>query len=253
MNNNPVLGASYLLRGLGLLGKPRIRRFVLIPLAVNIVLFLVLLYVMFLGFDWMSAQLDALLPDWLDWLKFVLWPVYIVAALLMPVFGFVLIGNLIASPFNGLLAEAVEHHLTGEVAAGDFSWKAMLAELGRSLRSELRKLGYTLVRLVPILVLLWIPGVNIIGSVLWVVFGAWLMAIQYADYPMGNHVLSFPDQRRLLAQRRLLSLGFGGGIMLAMMVPILNFVVMPASVAGATALWVEVYSKLERPSLNVDG
>ena len=246
MNNNPVLGASYLFRGFSLLWQPRIRRFVLIPLGINIVLFAVLLYLMFLGFDWMSAQLENWLPDWLGWLSFALWPIYVVSALLIPVFGFVLIGNLISSPFNSLLAEAVEGHLGGAVTQTTFSWEALFAELGRSIRLESHKLAYTLVRLLPILVLLWIPGINIIGSVLWVLFGAWLMVIQYADYPMANHSLSFPEQRGLLAQRPLLSLGFGGMIMLAMMVPIVNFVVMPASVAGATALWVDIYSNVDR-------
>jgi CysZ protein len=253
MNNNPAVGLSYLFRGLRLLTKPGIRRFVLIPLTINIMLFSVLLYLMFLGFEWMSGELDAWLPDWLDWLRFLLWPIYVVSAMLIPVFSFALIGNLISSPFNGLLAEAVERHLGGGSTPSQFSWQSMFVELSRSLRSELRKLVYTLARLLPILVMLWIPGINVIGSLLWVGFGAWLMAIQYADYPMANHSLSFPEQRQLLAQRRLLSLGFGGAIMLAMMVPIVNFVVMPASVAGATALWMDVYSKIERKPIAGEG
>ena len=249
MNNNPLVGATYLLRGLGLVTKPKIRRFVLIPLVINVVMFIAALYLMFLGVEWLAAQLDAWLPEWLDWLRYLLWPIYLVSALLLPVFGFVLVGNLIASPFNGLLAEAVEQHLTGETGTSDnLSWRSMFAEIRRTLGSELRKLGYTLVRLLPIVVLLWIPGINVLGSVLWVLFGAWLMAIQYADYPMANHQLSFPVQRQLLTQRRLLAMGFGGSVMLAMMVPIVNLVVMPASVAGATALWVDVYSKLAASS-----
>ena len=247
MNNNPVIGASYLFKGLRLICKPRIRRFVLIPLTVNIVLFAALLYGLFLGFDWLRMELDGWLPDYLDWLAYLLWPFYLISAILIPVFGFVLIGNLVASPFNGLLAEAVERHLTGNTATTDSGWKALAAEIGRTIRSELRKLGYTLVRIVPILILLWIPGVNIIGSLLWVVFGAWLMAIQYIDYPMGNHGLGFREQRQLLAQRRFLSLSFGASVVIAMMVPVLNFVVMPASVAGATALWLDVFEQDHKP------
>ena len=55
---------------------------------------------------------------------------------------------------------------------------------------------------------------------------------------MANHLLHFSEQRRRLRQRRLLSLGFGGSSLLMTMIPLLNFLAMPASVAGATAMWV---------------
>ena len=62
--------------------------------------------------------------------------------------------------------------------------------------------------------------------------------IEYVDYPMANHLLHFSTQRRLLRSRRFLALGFGGGSLLLTMIPLLNFLAMPVSVAGATALWV---------------
>ena len=37
----------------------------------------------------------------------------------------------------------------------------------------------------------------------------------------------------------MLSLGFGGAVMLATLIPLFNFLVMPVAVAGATALRVE--------------
>jgi CysZ protein len=36
---------------------------------------------------------------------------------------------------------------------------------------------------------------------------------------------------------RLTALGFGGGVTLLMMIPLLNFAAMPAAVVGATRLW----------------
>ena len=52
-----------------------------------------------------------------------------------------------------------------------------------------------------------------------------------------NQVLS-AEQRRRLRKRRLLSLGFGGSSLLMTMIPLVNFLAMPVSVAGATAMWV---------------
>ena len=248
MTNNPLTGVHYFLRGLGLITKPGLRRFVVVPLIINILLFIGFIFSLFVGTGWLSEQLQSWLPDWLDWLRFALWPLFFLSAVLIMVFCFSIVGNLISAPFNGLLAEAVENHLTGKAQHTDSGWSSISAEIARSIRSELRKLGYVLKWGIPILILLFVPLINAIASIVWLVFGAWMLAIQYADYPMGNHGLAFPEQRELLAQRRMTSLGFGAVIMISMVIPVVNFVVMPASVAGATAMWVEGFAKLPKRS-----
>jgi CysZ protein len=97
-----------------------------------------------------------------------------------------------------------------------------------------------------LLVLLLVPGVNVLASVLWVLFSAWMMAVQYLDYPMANHSLFFKQQRARLRKRPLLAWSFGGPVMLITMIPVLNFFVMPAAVAGATLIWVRE-NRLEAP------
>ncbi len=76
-------------------------------------------------------------------------------------------------------------------------------------------------------------------------FGAWMLCLQYTDYAMGNHRLSFSEQRRRLKQHRSLSLGFGGAALLATLIPGVNLIVMPVAVAGATAMYLE---RLGRPA-----
>lgn len=235
MQNNPLSGALYFLRGVRLIFAPGIRTYVLVPLAVNVVVFSALIY---FGAGQFQALLDWLLPGWLDWLQWVLLPLFFIIALFIVFFTFSLVGNLIAAPFNGLLAEAVECHLTGTTIPGG-NWKKMVAEIGRTIVSELRKLAYIVLWGIPALLLFVIPGLNVAAPFIWLLFGAWMMAISYIDYPMGNHGLTFPDQRRRLGERRYLALGFGGAVMCALAVPVVNFVVIPAAVAGATVLWVE--------------
>ena len=67
--------------------------------------------------------------------------------------------------------------------------------------------------------------------------------MEYADYPMSNHGLKLPEVRQKLGEKRLMSLGFGGMVMLATMIPVGNFFVMPVAVAGATAYWVQQLRK----------
>jgi CysZ protein len=242
MANNPFEGAGYLIRGLALITQPGLRAFVLIPLAINTLVFSLLIW---LGFDQFEALMDWLMPaegswlSWLRWLSWLLWPLFAVAILLVTFYTFTAVANLIAAPFNGLLAEKVECLLGGEPPAQTGGLGQALGELLPSLLSELRKLGYFLLRAIPLVILFFIPVLNLAAPFLWMAFSAWFLALEYGDYPMANHGLDFKEQHRRLKQARLTSLAFGGGLTLMMMVPLLNFVAMPAAVAGATLFWRE--------------
>ncbi|HHH43076.1 MAG TPA: sulfate transporter CysZ [Gammaproteobacteria bacterium] len=229
-------GAGYLLQGFSLLRKPGLRRFVLMPLLINILLFAGLIGWAYGWVDGYSRTLISGLPDWLYWLRYIVVPVFVLTSLVVIFYGFSILANLIAAPFNGLLAEAVEKHLAGTELQGD--WRQLLRDIVPSILSELRKLLYFALRAIPLLLLLLIPLVNVAASVLWVLFSAWMMTVQYMDYPMANHHLFFSEQRARLRKRPMLAWSFGGLVMLCTLVPVVNFVVMPAAVAGATAIWV---------------
>ena len=243
MIQQPFLGASYLLRGLGLIFRPGLRRFVAVPLAINVTVFALLLWLAIGEFNALIDYLTPQLPDWLAWLAWVLWALFAATAAVLVFFSFSVVANLIAAPFNGLLAEAVERHLTGHAPPGAAGLKAAFKEAPSALRDEGRKLGYFAKWALPLLVLFMIPGLNLIAPILWTLFSAWMLAVEYGDYPMGNHHLKGAEQRQRLKGRVLLALGFGGAALLATMVPVINFLIMPAAVAGATAMWVERLSK----------
>ncbi len=231
-----MTGARYLLRGLRLIRLPGVRRFVLVPFLVNTLLFAGLIWV---GAREFEGLLEGLLPGWLDWLRWLLWPLFAIALLMVVFYAFTLVANLISSPFNGLLAEAVERQLTGRRPEGANNWKKLLADVLPALFSELRKLLYFVTRSLPALLLFVIPGVNVIAPFVWLAVSAWMLALEYADYPMGNHGLPFSEQRDRLREKRLMALGFGGATLAMTMIPVLNFVAVPTAVAGATAMWVE--------------
>ena len=236
MNNNRS-GAHYMLEGLRLIRQPGLRRYVAIPLLISTTVFAGAIF----GIShWLEILINALLgylPTWLDWLRYLLWPLFAIAGVLIIFYSSSIITNLIAAPFNGMLAEAVEQHLTGQTIDTG-GWKALMKDLLPSLASELRKLLYFIVRAIPLGLLFLIPGVNLAAPFLWALFSAWMLVIEYIDYPMANHLLHFSEQKRLLRQRKLLSYGFGGSSLLMTMIPVVNFFAMPVSVAGATAMWV---------------
>jgi CysZ protein len=228
-------GFSYLLRGLKLLQVPQLRLFVIIPITINIIAFSIFGFFAFEQLNTWMVTLTDWLPDWLDFLSWLLWPLAVFLLLIITFYSFSMLANLFAAPFNGLLAERVELLLRGTTAA-DGGLASTLKDAPRAMGKELRKIGYYLPRALLLLPLSFIP---IIGPLLWIGFGAWMAAIAYIDYPLDNHKYSLADVMQLLRENRALAFGFGAATLLGTMIPVVNFIVMPAAVCGATALFVE--------------
>ena len=235
----PVLsGPQYLREGLKLILTPGLRLFVLLPLAINLLLFGGLVYLAAHQFSLWVDTLMPTLPEWLSFLTYIIWPLFVALVVLMVFFTFTLVANIVAAPFNGFLAEKVEVVVRGQDTFPPFSWGELIAMVPRTLSREMRKLGYFLPRALALFILSFIPVVNVIAAPLWLIFGVWMMAIQYIDYPADNNKMSWQDMLTWLRQKRWQSMGFGGITYLALMIPFVNIVMMPAAVAGATLFWV---------------
>ncbi|MEL0083787.1 MAG: sulfate transporter CysZ [Gammaproteobacteria bacterium] len=246
MNGNLIEGIGYLIRGGKIIREPGLRKFVVAPLLVNLILFITLISALV---NFISNQMDRLLgylPGWLEWLEWLLWPLLLLALLLVVSYSFVTLANIIASPFNGLLAERVEQLLTGQPLP-DTPWAQLMRDIVPTMVNEIRKLGYFVRYAIPIGLLMIFPVTTAIATPLWFAFTSWMLALEYLDYPMSNNRIQFVDVRDRAGKLRLTSFGFGLVIMLLSTVPLLNLIVMPAAVAGATAAWVERYQPLTKP------
>ena len=240
MVTDAIEGASHVLNGFRMLKLRGIKRYVAIPLIINIFIFAGVIY---FGADKIDELFEQYLPNWLAWLEFILWPLIIIASLLVVFFTFTLVANIIGGPFNGVLSEKIEEHLTQQKINSNGSYLDLLRDTGMGISNEVRKLFYIAVRVIPLLILFLIPGLNLIAPILWIIFGAWMLAIEYLDYPMGNHKMSFKQQIVLLKNNRFLCLGFGLVLLFMTITPILNFFSMPVGVAAATSLWVKKLNK----------
>ncbi len=238
MMSDPFTGANYFLRGLKLLNKPGVRLYVVIPFLINITLFSVLISLGIQYFGLLTEEIMPQLPDWLQWLDWLLWILFLFATTLISFYTFSLLANLVSAPFNGLLAEAVEHYLTDKKPP-ESGFRKMMEEFVPDIINELKKIAYFVAWAIPFLLLFLVPILQLAAPFLWMLFTAWMLTMQYADYPMANYKIRLKDVRKRLSAHRMQSLGFGGMTMLATMIPIGNFIVMPAAVAGATIFWVE--------------
>ncbi|MBF0159866.1 MAG: sulfate transporter CysZ [Magnetococcales bacterium] len=255
---NPLFGASCLLRGMALLARKPLRPFVMVPLSINVLLF---------GFGtlWFYSyyrntvqSIDHWIPSWMHWINWIQWiewlllPVFFATVLLVVSLTFTMAANLISAPFNGLLAEKVEQLVTGQpVPATIEGYATLLRHLFHDLQHEFRKLLRVAMWLLLLWLLSFIPGVNILSAIIGLMLAGWLLAAEYLDFPMGNHGIPAAEIGRFMRSEPILVLGFGMSALATIMMPGLNLLAVPASVAGATLLWVEHFRKSQVSLSNV--
>ena len=107
-------GSGYLARGFGMMKNPGIRRYVMIPLALNILLFGGL---MWFGYSQLSPLVQWMMsyvPGWLAFIEGLIWLVISFMAVFIVFFTFTPIANIIAAPFNAIMAEKIEELMTGK-------------------------------------------------------------------------------------------------------------------------------------------
>ena len=230
-------GIKYFIKGSRLIFKPGIKRYVLVPLLINISLFSIGFW---LGLQWFDEFLADVLPTWLAWAEYILWPIFTLSYFLIVFYLFALIANVIAAPFNGLLAEKIELHVNK--TSIDDSTQRILPTIIPSIASELGKLIYFVFRSIPLLLLFLIPGLNLLAPIVWFIFSSWMLSLEYLDYPLGNHNILFKKTRELVKQQRITCLSFGAITSAFTLIPFINFFVMPIAVAGATLLYIDKFS-----------
>lgn len=236
--NQPRTGFGYFLYGIQIALSPEIRRFVVLPLLANILLVGGAIFYLFSHLDiWIESWISKL-PEFLSWLTYILWPILVLTILATFSYFFSTLANFIAAPFNGLLAEKVEESLTGQ-KVNDDGFAALIKDVPRVMAREWRKLLYMLPKAIGLFLLLLIPALGqTFGPFLWFIFTAWMLALQYCDYPFDNHKVPFNDMRYKLKQKQGKAYGFGVMVSVFTTIPILNLIVMPVAVCGATAMWV---------------
>jgi CysZ protein len=223
--NNPALAASYLFKGMALLGSAPLRHFILIPILINIVLYSVALT---LGYYYIDSLINAFIPSWLHWLQWLLWPLLFVSFFIVGFFSFTVLANLVAAPFYGKLAANTLMLINPEANA------VFEQPISQVMLAESKRVVYILRFAIPLLVLSFIPGINLIAPLLWALFSAWSMSLEYMAYPLENAGILFIEQRQLLKSIRWGALSFGGIAVFGLSIPIINIIIAPAAVIAAT-------------------
>ena len=90
---------SYFSQAAGLIFKPGFRIFILAPIALNIIIFILLSYTAVHYAQVAFGHFEASIPTWLLWIKWLLWPLLVLVLLIIYGYSFNVITTIIAAPF----------------------------------------------------------------------------------------------------------------------------------------------------------
>ena len=237
-------GFRYVIEGAKILTQPGMKRFVLVPLLANIIVFIFLTTLLIQYFGAITEYFSGFFSGW-TWFAYfaaiiatILSGLATFIILLIYGYSFNLITNIIAAPFYGMLAEKIENRLTGNMLPSESPTSIVV----RTIKREIIKLWYFISRGVLVafglFILAFIPPFNLLVPVLATLWTAWVLTLQYVDYPADNNHMPFSELRRQIKSKGYSTTGFGGSILLGSMIPVVNIVIMPIAVAGGTLFWI---------------
>lgn len=252
-------GFRLVFRGLAFLGRHRsLWKWAFLPAVVNVVVFAAAFAVFLVFYPDLYSLATGFLPldppsVWYAWLSgaplrllaLMIGILLIVTALVVLYFAFLILGTAIAAPFLDVLAQRVEVLATGRTSEEPASLLGALHAMGTSIVVELRKLAFFLAVQIALLLLGLLPLLTPFTVVAAALFTMLFLPLEYAGFAMDHRHMRFPQRRALIWQHRWLMLGFGAAAFLTLLIPLLNFVCLPALVAGGTLLFLDVENTTE--------
>lgn len=203
-------------------------------------------FVDLLGLRKNAGETDALTQLGIDVLRIISLTVLRVMMLVTAVIFAILLGKILAAPFNDALSEKVELAYLDRQKTGGFSLMSVLRGGLWAVTWEAKKVGIYLLVLIPLLLL---NGLPLVGTFLYTVvvflFNVMFLAFDYLDFPLERRPgptgpLGFKARGSLVMRHKAAMLGFGTAATILLFVPLLNFLFLPLAVSGATLLYLEL-------------
>ncbi len=234
----PYEAARVLLHGRDL------KRVALLPLVVNL-----LLYIVFFGGAFYAIHMwDPANVEWTfwdpvgPWLGSVVdtfgtilkWIVLGLPLLVLGYYSFTVVGMVLASPINDLLSERVERHLCAEQGKPEMPWKmalkATLLSILDSLLIVLRQILWSLLTLP----FLFIP---VVGWMPLFLVTAYFTGLGFMDVGMARNFLRDKHKKAGLAHCRWSVFGLGVAMELLFLIPFMGLLLLPLGVVSGTILY----------------
>lgn len=164
-----------------------------------------------------------------------------IGGLIIIVIGLILFKHIImalSAPFMSPVSEKIEAHLTGN-SKHSHRKTSFSEQLWRGIRVNGRNLCMELIFTMPILLLKFIPIVNIFSTILLFLVQAYYAGFGNMDYTLERH-FKYHDSVKFVKNNRGLAIGNGMVFMLFLLIPVIGVIlVLPLSVTAASVKTVE--------------
>tara|TARA_A100000171_G_C2140637_1_gene156078 strand:+ start:8106 stop:8861 length:756 start_codon:yes stop_codon:yes gene_type:complete len=138
----------------------------------------------------------------------------------------------LSAPFMSPVSEKIEAHLLGETHQHRDTTNA--AQLWRGVRINVRNLLLELMFTIPLLILSFIPGVNIVTGILIFLIQAYYAGFGNMDYTLERH-FNYDESTKFVRNNSGIAIGNGIVFMAMLFIPVLGIIlVLPLSVTAST-------------------
>ncbi|WP_242133949.1 EI24 domain-containing protein [Aestuariivivens marinum] len=174
----------------------------------------------------------------------------ILGALIIIVIGLILFKHIImalSAPFMSPVSEKIEAYLTGSTSLSHRN-TTFLQQLWRGIRINGRNLFMELLLTIPILLLKFIPVVNIFSTVLLFLVQSYYAGFGNMDYTLERH-FRYGESLKFVRQHRGLAIGNGIVFISLLIIPLIGVIlVLPLSVTAASLKTVEALELKHNPN-----
>ena len=171
-----------------------------------------------------------------------------IGAIVIIAIGLILYKHIImalSAPFMSPVSEKIETHLTG-IEKNQHRNTTFGQQLWRGIRINLRNLGKELLITIPILMLKFIPVINIFSTVLLFLVQAYYAGFGNMDYTLERH-FKYGESVQFVRKYRGIAIGNGIVFILLLLVPIIGIIlVLPLSVTAASLKTVTLFKEERR-------
>jgi CysZ protein len=154
----------------------------------------------------------------------------------------------LSAPFMSTVSEKIEIHINGSLRHTHRK-TSFQEQLWRGIKINIRNLVKEILITMPILLLKFIPVVNIFSTILLFLVQAYYAGFGNMDYTLERH-LNYRESNNFIAKNKGVSIGNGIVFILCLLIPVLGIIiVLPLSVTAASLKTVALLNKEDERSV----
>ncbi|RCW93492.1 EI24 domain-containing protein [Winogradskyella arenosi] len=235
MVKNILIGLKAYANSFTLISELKLWKFFFIPIIISIIT-AALIGISAYGFSDNVGGFIAKIWFW-DWGKETFTSIAtVIGAIAVLAIGLILYKHIImalSAPFMSPVSEKIEAHLTG-VENHSHRNTTFQGQLWRGIRINIRNLGKELLFTIPLLLLKFIPIVNIFSTILLFSLQAYYAGFGNMDYTLERH-FKYRESIQFIRKNKGVAIGNGIVFMLFLLIPVVGVIlVLPLSVTAAS-------------------